>query len=94
MYKPMRGRNGQLFYVFDEDAAEELLDFQDTFSDCMDTLIETLENLKDAVLSIDVPNIEPFPEPEMLPEPDPELFRSDDAPGAADDKELICSVTE
>ena len=74
MYKPMRGRNGQLFYGFDEDAAEELLDFQDTFSDCMDTLIETLENLKDAVLSIDVPNIEPFPEPEVLPEPDPELF--------------------
>ncbi len=72
MYKPMRGRNGQLFYVFDEDAAEELLDFQDTFSDCMDTLIETLENLKDAVLSLDVPNIEPFPEPEMLPEPEPE----------------------
>ena len=72
MYKPLRGRNGQLYYVFDEDAAEELLDFQDTFSDCMDTLIETLENLKDAVLSLDVPNIEPFPEPEMLPEPEPE----------------------
>ncbi len=72
MYKPMRGRNGQLYYVFDEDAAEELLDFQDTFSACMDTLIETLENLKDAVLSIDVPNIEPFPEPELLPGPEPE----------------------
>jgi len=72
MYKPMRGRNGQLYNVFDEDAAEELLDFQDTFSDCMDTLIETLENLKDAVLSIDVPNIEPFPEPEMLPDPETE----------------------
>ena len=72
MYKPMRGRDGQLYYVFDEDAAEELLDFQDTFSDCMNILIETLENLKDAVLSIDVPNIEPFPEPEMLPEPEPE----------------------
>ena len=50
MYKPMRSRDGRLFYVFDEDAAEELLDFQDTFSDCMDTLIETLENLKDASL--------------------------------------------
>ena len=72
MYKPMRGRNGQLYYVFDEDAAEELLDFQDTFSDCMDTLIETLENLKDTVLSIDVPNIEPFPEPEILPDPESE----------------------
>ncbi len=72
MYKPMRGRDGHLYYVFDEDAAEELLDFQDNFSDCMNILIETLENLKDAVLSIDVPNIEPFPEPEMLPEPEPE----------------------
>jgi len=38
----------------------------------MDALIETFENLKDAVLSLDVPNIEPFPEPEMLPEPEPE----------------------
>ena len=47
MYKPMRSRNGQFFYVFDEDATEELLDFQDTFSDCMDTLIEALENLKE-----------------------------------------------
>ena len=74
MYKPLKGRNGQLYYVFDEDAAEELLNFQDTFSDCMDTLIETLENLKDAVLSIDVPNIEPFPEPEILPESEPELL--------------------
>lgn len=72
MYRPMRGRDGHLYYVFDEDAAEELLDFQDTFSDCMSILIETLENLKDAVLSIDVPNIEPFPEPEMLPDPEPE----------------------
>ena len=72
MYKPMRGRDGHLYYVFDEDAAEELLDFQDNFSDCMNILIETLENLKDAVLSIYVPNIEPFPEPEMLPEPEPE----------------------
>ena len=58
MYKPLRGRNGQLYYVFDEDAAEEFLDFQDTFSECMNSLIETLENLRDAVLSIDVPNIE------------------------------------
>ncbi len=79
MYKPMRGRNRQLFYVFDEDAAEELLDFQDTFSDCMDTLIETLENLKDAVLSIDVPNIEPFPEPEQLPESEPEQLLNPEA---------------
>ena len=70
----MRSRNGQFFYVFDEDATEELLDFQDTFSDCMDTLIEALENLKDAVLSIDVPNIERSPEPEWLPEPEPEQF--------------------
>ena len=27
-----------------------------------------LKNLRDAVLSIDVPNIEPFPEPEPLPD--------------------------
>ena len=70
MYKPMRGHNGRLFYVFDGDAAEELLDFQDAFSDCMSTLIENLENLRDAVLSIDVPNTDLFPEPEMLPDPE------------------------
>ena len=34
----------------------------------MNSLIETLENLRDAVLSIDVPNIEPFPEPELVPD--------------------------
>ena len=34
----------------------------------MNSLIETLENLRDAVLSIDVPNIEPFPEPELIPD--------------------------
>ena len=79
MYKPMRSRVGRLFYVFDEDAAEELLDFQDTFSDCMDTLIETLENLKDVVLSIDVPNIEPFPEPERFPDSE-EIPQQNDLP--------------
>ena len=75
MYKPMRGHNGQLYYVFDEDAAEELLDFQDTFSGCIDSLIETLEELRDAVCGIDVPNIEPFPEPDPMPLPeDPEQY--------------------
>ena len=44
-----------------------------------------LENLKDAVLSIDVPNIEPFPEPEMLPEPDPELFPEEDVDSQQND---------
>ena len=67
MYKPLRGRNGELYYVFDEEAAEEFLDFQDAFADCMNTLIESLENIKDAVLSIDVPDIEPFPEPDPMP---------------------------
>ena len=70
MYKPLRDSNGQLVYVFDEDAAEELLDFQDTFAECIDSLIETLDTLRDAVCGIDVPNIESFPEPEQLPEPE------------------------
>ena len=77
MYRPMKDRNGRLCYVFDEDAAEELLDFQDTFSDCIDSLIEILDNLREAVLSIDVPNIEPFPEPEWLPDPDEQPQQSD-----------------
>ena len=73
MYKPMRGRNGQLYYVFDEDAAEELLDFQDTFSGCIDSLMETLEELRDAVCGIDVPNIELFPEPEQITDPEAQM---------------------
>lgn len=77
MYKPMRGRDGKLYYMFDEDAAEEMLDFQDTFSEWMDTLIESLENLRDAVLAIDVPNMEPFPEPERLPEPEEPSQKND-----------------
>ena len=70
MYKPLRGSNGQLYYVFDEDAAEELLDFQDTFSECIDSLIETLDSFRDAVCSFAVPNIVPFPEPDFMPMPD------------------------
>ncbi len=73
MYKPLRGRDGEIYYVFDADAAEELLDFQDTFSECIDSLIETLDTLRDAVCGIAVPDIEPFPEPESMPLPeDPE----------------------
>ena len=85
MYRPMRGHDGHLYYVFDEDAAEELLDFQDAFSDCMSILIETFENLKDAVLCIDVPNIEPFPEPEMLPDSEPEQSSRPEAYPQQDD---------
>ena len=79
MYKPMRDRNGQIYYVFDEDAAEEFMDFKDAFYDCMNIFIETLETLKDAVLAIDIPNIDPFPEPEMLPEPEQEPLSEPDA---------------
>lgn len=77
MYKPMRDRNGQLYYVFDEDAAEELLDFQDTFSGCIDFLIEVLEELRDAVCGFDVPNNEPFPEPEQITDPEVQLPQKD-----------------
>ena len=66
MYRPMRGHNGELYYVFDEDAAQELLDFQDTFSDCIDSLIETLDSLRDAVCGMQVPDTEPFPEPDHM----------------------------
>ena len=70
MYKPLRRRNGELYYVFDEDTAEELQDFQDVFSECIDSLIETLDTLRDAVCGIAVPDIEPFPEPEPMPLPE------------------------
>ena len=43
----------------------------------MDSLIEILDTLRDAVLSIDVPNIEPFPEPEWLPDPDEQPQQGD-----------------
>ena len=28
MYKPLRGRDGEIYYVFDADTAEEFLDFR------------------------------------------------------------------
>lgn len=49
------------------DAARELLDFRDTFSDCIDSLIETLDILRDAVCGMEIPVIEPFPEPDPMP---------------------------
>ncbi len=73
MYKPMRGRNGQLYYVFDEDAAEEILDFQDTAYNCLDTMVDALQELRDAIYNFPVPNIELFPEPEILPDPEEQL---------------------
>ena len=39
--------------------------------------MEILDILRDAVLSIDVPNIEPFLEPEWLPDPDEQPQQSD-----------------
>ena len=63
MYKPLRGRNGQLFYVLDEDAAEEMLDLQDEASEYMDTIIDAFRGLKELLGSIPMPNIEPFPKP-------------------------------
>ena len=73
MYKPMRDCNGQLYYVFDEDAAEEILDFQDAAYNCLDTMMDALEELRDAIYHFPVPIIEPLPEPEMLPDPEEQL---------------------
>ena len=65
MYKPMKGRNGQLFYVFDENAAEEMLDLQDEATEYIDTIIDAFRGLKDLLGSIPVPNIEPYPKPKL-----------------------------
>ena len=65
MYKPMKGRNGQLFYVLDEDAAEEMLDLQDEAGEYIDAIIDAFRGLKDLLGAIPVPNTEPFPKPKL-----------------------------
>ena len=66
MYKLMTTKEGQLFYVFDEDAAEEMLDFQDEAANCLDTIMDALHELKDLICSIPVPNMEPFPKSKVI----------------------------
>ena len=66
MYKLMTTKNGQLVFVFDEDAADEMLDFQNEAADCMDTIMDALRELKDLICSLPVPNTESFPKPKVI----------------------------
>ena len=80
MYKPMKGRNGHLFYVLDEDAAEEMLDLQAEASEYIDTIIDAFRGLKDLLGSIPVPNIEPFPKPILTLNDLPLQYEQNDLP--------------
>ena len=65
MYKPLTDKDGNLFYILDEDAAEEMLDLQDEAVECVETMIDALSTLKELIWSIPIPNDEPFPKPEL-----------------------------
>ena len=45
MYKPLTDKDGKLFYILDEDAAEEMLDLQDEAVECVETMIDALNYL-------------------------------------------------
>jgi len=62
MYKPLTDKDGNLFYILDEDAAEEMLDLQDEAVECVEKMIDALSTLKDLIWSIPIPNDEPFPQ--------------------------------
>ncbi len=66
MYKPLTDKDGKLFYILDEDAAEEMLDLQDEAVECVETMIDALNTLKDLIWSIPIPNDEPFPQPKPM----------------------------
>ena len=66
MYKPLTDKDGKLFYILDEDAAEEMLDLQDEAVECVETMIDALNTLKDLIWSIPIPNDEPFPHPKSM----------------------------
>lgn len=50
-----------------------MLDFQDIAYNCIETMVDALKEFRDAIYNFSVPNIEPFPEADMLPDPEEQL---------------------
>ena len=61
MYKAKMDYDGELSYVFDEHAAEEIEDFQEAAVECIDDMIDVLDRLKELICSFPVPDTEPIP---------------------------------
>lgn len=62
MYKAkMDCYDGELFYVFDEYAADEMLEFQESVAECIDDMMDALDRLKELICSFPVPEEKPYP---------------------------------
>ena len=45
MYKAKMDYDGELSYVFDEYAADEMLEFQESVAECIDDMMDALDRL-------------------------------------------------
>ena len=61
MYKAKMDYDGELFYVFDEYAADEMLEFQESVAECIDDMMDALDRLKELICSFPVPEEKPYP---------------------------------
>ena len=61
MYKAKMDYDGELSYVFDENAADEMDDFKESAIECIDDMIYALDNLKELICSFPVPDEKPYP---------------------------------
>ena len=61
MYKAKMDYDGELSYVFDEHAAEEMEDFQESVVECIDDMMDALDRLKELICDFPVPDDEPYP---------------------------------
>ena len=71
MYRLMTTKGGQLFYVFEEDAYDEMRDFQDEVFYCLDTIIDALNSLKHLVHGHPIPEPMPFPKQPLMVDAEP-----------------------
>ncbi len=69
MYEARINYRGDPFFVLDEDAADEISDFQESVCDCIDSMIDALDDLKDVISSFPVPASRTKPDiPKSFPE--------------------------
>ena len=61
MYKLKMYYDGELSYVFDEYAADEMLEFQESVGECIDDMMDALDRLKELICSFPVPDEKPYP---------------------------------
>ena len=74
MYKAKMDYDGELSYVFDEYAADEILEFQESVAECIDDMMDALDRLKELICSFPLPDEKPYP---FNPKPTAEWTPSD-----------------